>query len=240
MAIPKIIHQVWEGKKEPKIPIRLRILADTWKEKNPSWEYHLWNADEMDELVRTYFPEFLMIYQSFKYDVQRWDAIRYMILYHYGGVYADLDSECFRSIDSIVENYDVFFVQEPKEHVLQGYPFVGNAIMGSASFEKVWLDILGKIQDNVKLYNSNSLKNVYVLQTTGPLMISEVIHSNRNYLNRYVLPLVHTTPVSKQDLVRYLRDGINDFEKKLENVYFAHYFFGSWEKKLSLYKTPYL
>jgi len=111
MAIPKIIHQVWEGKKEPKIPIRLRILADTWKEKNPSWEYHLWNADEMDELVRTYFPEFLMIYQSFKYDVQRWDAIRYMILYHYGGVYADLDSECFRSIDSIVENYDVFFVQ---------------------------------------------------------------------------------------------------------------------------------
>ena len=85
----------------------------------------------MDELVRTYFPEFLMIYQSFKYDVQRWDAIRYMILYHYGGVYADLDSECFRSIDSIVENYDVFFVQEPKEHVLQGYPipFVGNAFV---------------------------------------------------------------------------------------------------------------
>ena len=103
MAIPKIIHQVWEGRTEPCMPTRLQILARTWREQNPDWEYHLWNGEEMDELVEKHFPEYLSMYRSFPYNVQRWDTIRYMILYVYGGVYTDLDTECFKvgSINSI-------------------------------------------------------------------------------------------------------------------------------------------
>ena len=56
MAIPKIIHQVWEGRTEPCMPTRLQILARTWREQNPDWEYHLWNGEEMDELVKKHFP----------------------------------------------------------------------------------------------------------------------------------------------------------------------------------------
>ena len=79
MAIPKIIHQVWEGRTEPCMPTRLQILARTWREQNPDWEYHLWNGEEMDELVEKHFPEYLSMYRSFPYNVQRWDTIRYMI-----------------------------------------------------------------------------------------------------------------------------------------------------------------
>ena len=55
MSIPKIIHQVWEGRTEPFMPVRLQLLARTWQEQNPDWEYHLWNGKEMDELVSVYF-----------------------------------------------------------------------------------------------------------------------------------------------------------------------------------------
>ena len=55
MAIPKIIHQVWEGRTEPCMPTRLQILARTWREQNPDWEYHLWNGEEMDELEKNIF-----------------------------------------------------------------------------------------------------------------------------------------------------------------------------------------
>lgn len=92
--IPPIIHQIWEGKTEPIMPNRLRILAESWKEKKPTWEYHLWSQTEMEQLVKNSFPDFEEIYFNFKYNVQRWDAIRYMILYKYGGFYADLDTEC--------------------------------------------------------------------------------------------------------------------------------------------------
>ena len=64
MAIPKIIHQVWEGRTEPCMPTRLQILARTWREQNPDWEYHLWNGEEMDELVEKHFPEYLSMYSK--------------------------------------------------------------------------------------------------------------------------------------------------------------------------------
>ena len=41
MNIPKIIHQIWIGNKPP--PIN---LMNTWKEKNPDYEYILWNENE--------------------------------------------------------------------------------------------------------------------------------------------------------------------------------------------------
>lgn len=143
MAIPKIIHQVWEGRTEPEMPIRLKILARTWKEKNSDWEYHLWNGEEMDELVETHFPEYLDMYKNFPYNVQRWDTIRYMILYIYGGVYTDLDTECFKPIESLLNNKDLCFGEEPPEHNVYncGNRLIGNAFMASIQNNKGWLYI---------------------------------------------------------------------------------------------------
>lgn len=39
----------------------------------------------MRELVINSFPEYENLYNSLPRDVQRWDIIRYMILYKYGG-----------------------------------------------------------------------------------------------------------------------------------------------------------
>ena len=55
MAIPKIIHQVWRGVQNHVCPPAYEILARTWREQNPDWEYHLWNGEEMDELGRKTF-----------------------------------------------------------------------------------------------------------------------------------------------------------------------------------------
>ena len=118
MAIPKIIHQVWEGRTEPCMPTRLQILARTWREQNPDWEYHLWNGEEMDELVEKHFPEYLSLYRSFSYNVQRWDTIRYMILYVYGGVYTDLDTECFQAYRAIIRRRGDRVREEPPRSII--------------------------------------------------------------------------------------------------------------------------
>jgi len=41
--IPKIIHQVWEGRNGDVPGDLLLRMAATWKKENPSWEYKLWN-----------------------------------------------------------------------------------------------------------------------------------------------------------------------------------------------------
>ena len=42
MSIPKIIHQLWIGSKPAPI-----ILMNTWKDKNPDFEYIFWNEEEI-------------------------------------------------------------------------------------------------------------------------------------------------------------------------------------------------
>lgn len=50
-------------------------------------------------LLQETFPWFLPTFLAYPYQIQRVDAIRYFILYHYGGVYMDLDMGCRRRLD---------------------------------------------------------------------------------------------------------------------------------------------
>ena len=56
------------------------------------------------------------VYNSYPYAVQRWDMIRYLILYEYGGIYADLDYECIDALDSLLENEFCCLASDPEEH----------------------------------------------------------------------------------------------------------------------------
>jgi hypothetical protein len=54
--------------------------------------YHLWNAAEVETLMRTRYPQFWDTYQTVRYPVMRADIARIAILHAYGGLYADLDT----------------------------------------------------------------------------------------------------------------------------------------------------
>lgn len=75
-----------------------------WKEHHPDWGYCFWNKEAIEKFMDGYFPELIPIYNEFRYLVQRRDAIRYLILYHIGGLYVDLDYECLEPIDSLFVN----------------------------------------------------------------------------------------------------------------------------------------
>ena len=226
MAIPKIIHQVWEGRTEPSMPARLQILARTWREKNPEWEYHLWNGEEMDKLVETHFPEYLSIYKSFPYSVQRWDTIRYMILYLYGGVYADLDSECFRPIDELLEGKNMCFGEEPPSNNI--YPEIdlltGNAFMASEPKHEGWLKVLEEIQE--------AMKQEY--PQDGRAIIYKLFPKLQKLGNLQYISYIDVTPVAIRDMRQYIHFGErNVFNEKIKNAYCAHYYFGYWLSQCS-------
>lgn len=232
MSIPKIIHQVWEGRTEPKMPTRLKILARTWQEQNPTWEYHLWNGEEMDKLVETHFPEYLSMYKSFPYNVQRWDTIRYMILYVYGGVYTDLDTECFKPIDPLMENVVMGIGEEPPLPN-DDKTRIGNAFLVSEKGCSAWISILQEILLN---YVDKGSAIATVMGSTGPNMIKRILPSLKMDNEIYEFPYRLVTPVSKYDMYHYIFNKAKDlFHQKIEQAYCAHYFFGSWDKELAFY-----
>ncbi|KAJ3306712.1 hypothetical protein HDV03_004343 [Kappamyces sp. JEL0829] len=91
--IPKIIHQTW---KDSNIPAKWADAQQECRARYSDWEYRLWTDESSREFISDHYPDFLDRYDGYAYPIQRADAIRYFLLYHYGGIYMDLDVGCSR------------------------------------------------------------------------------------------------------------------------------------------------
>jgi mannosyltransferase OCH1-like enzyme len=108
----KIIHQIWIADSEDMMPCNLRILSNTWKKYNPDWDYHLWCSAEVESLLFSDFSDFYLLYKSVFTQRQRLNLAKYMILYLHGGLYVNLDTECFQSISPLFNDSQLFFTNQ--------------------------------------------------------------------------------------------------------------------------------
>ena len=54
-------------------------------------KYHLWNAAEVESLMKKHYPKYWAMYCGARYPIMRCDIGRLAILHCYGGLYSDLD-----------------------------------------------------------------------------------------------------------------------------------------------------
>jgi mannosyltransferase OCH1-like enzyme len=102
--IPAIIHQTW---KTTDLPPDLRANQETWRKQNPDWTYMFWTDADLEPFVAKNYPQLLSLFRRYPHHIQRVDAVRYMILHTYGGIYADLDIICRRPLDPF-RQYEAF------------------------------------------------------------------------------------------------------------------------------------
>ena len=89
------VHQIYGlfGDGKP-MSQRFQDSRDAWSRCAGSMgaRYHLWNAAEVETLMRTRYQQFWDTYQRVRYPVMRADIARIAILHAYGGLCADLDT----------------------------------------------------------------------------------------------------------------------------------------------------
>jgi GT2 family glycosyltransferase len=107
-TIPKIIHQIWIGKK----PAPTKLM-DTWKDKNPDYTYIRWNENEIKN--RNLNLNCLNRINEIEEINGKADIIRWEILYEYGGVFLDADSICIEPIDNVLMSKKCFAGWENEE-----------------------------------------------------------------------------------------------------------------------------
>ena len=97
LKIPRIIHRTFHNRKV--LTQKQKVIMATWEELNPNWK--VVNHDDADclRLVENNYPSYLQLFNSFPKNVERADFFRYLVLYHYGGVYVDIDVECVVPLD---------------------------------------------------------------------------------------------------------------------------------------------
>lgn len=83
--VPPVLHHIALGHNKPHkewVEARQACL-----EYHEGWEAHLWTDENASEFVLEHFPQFKHTWEKYKYPIQRIDALRYMVLYEYGGMY---------------------------------------------------------------------------------------------------------------------------------------------------------
>ena len=93
--VPKII---WQTMKTNRVPLILKDYANTWIENNPEYEYRFYDDDDIINFIKNDFPDYVEAYKKIKYGASKADLWRYLIMYKYGGVYADLDCRCINPL----------------------------------------------------------------------------------------------------------------------------------------------
>jgi mannosyltransferase OCH1-like enzyme len=89
--IEKNIFQTWRTKD---IPQEFKYITEYLKLQNPEYNYYLYDDDDIDNFIKTYYPKYWTSYKMLapEYGAARADFFRYMVIYHYGGVYLDIKS----------------------------------------------------------------------------------------------------------------------------------------------------
>nr|QOI90477.1 hypothetical protein HWQ62_00341 [Pyramimonas orientalis virus] len=79
-------------------------IIDMYLQKNCStMKYKFWNFTSATDFVKKHYPYFLdFMTGKSEFPIIKCDFFRYLLMYHFGGVYTDLDFICIRPFESFI------------------------------------------------------------------------------------------------------------------------------------------
>ena len=164
LLVPRLVHQTW---KTCEVPPRQRSWWDRCARLAPSWSFALWTDVANRAFVAAHFPHLLSMYDGYNVNIKRVDAIRYLLLYHYGGVYMDLDFACVRSLDAVPlrqrKGLATLILQRKSA---KDYEAVSNAFMAAPPRHPFFKFVVDSLP--------GSANARHVLDATGPRFLTKV------------------------------------------------------------------
>jgi hypothetical protein len=240
--IPTIIHQVWHRIREPSaIPAELAPLPGTWRRHHPGWDYRLWTNEDSRRFVAAHYPDLLPVYDSYGYAIQRADAIRYCVLHRFGGVYVDMDIECLRPIDGLLDGHAMVLTREPQVHAryLGLDTLLSNAFMAARPGHPFLAEI---VEDLVRHPRPAALPRD-VFASTGPRMLTR-LHERRSRPDVHITDHRAISPfaASAPGLHHIRAADENALQHKLaciaDGAYAVHYWANTWSPALEDLVNP--
>ncbi|CAL1132277.1 unnamed protein product [Cladocopium goreaui] len=168
--IPKVIHQIWVGPKEPPC-LWLDTFRSDYLEAHPDWSYEIWSDERVAKLPM--FNE--KIYVEEKMWQCKADILRLEFLWHHGGVYVDADmiSVGKKSLNPIVElGKDTGFViaYEPDTKD-KPYSILGNSVIACTPHHPLILMLILYLKQT--FYQKRN--HIEVFAVTGPVMYTKCL-----------------------------------------------------------------
>lgn len=202
--IPKIIHQTAPADTS-KWKKEWFECQESWKKLHPDFEYKMWTDEDLDDFMKTEYPEHYDMYRSYDANIKRIDAVRYFILYTYGGIYADMDYKCQHRFFEELPG-DKVSIAESNHVYDEGFQ---NALMVSPARHSFWENVIHGLPE--------TKHEEYVVACTGPRFLSR--HVKMNITNIHTLDLKNFNPYYEK----------TDSPDNYRNAKTIHLNTGSWQ-----------
>lgn len=159
--IPKIVHQIWLGSP---VPEELKAIMKTWIDLHPGWYYKIWTDDDI-ATAKLFNRE---LYDNSINFGQKSDIARYEILYHIGGVYVDVDTECLQSVDVLHHMFDFYVGIQPLD---SGFLQLGIGVIGAKPKHPILKQLILGMKRNAENSKGAPAK-------TGPVYCTKVFYEH--------------------------------------------------------------
>jgi hypothetical protein len=228
-SYPALLHQVWIGKKRFP-PYKAVDALYSFDRINPDLKKMLWKDEDIHRLLEEYFPELRDIYRDYQYTMQRVNLTKYMTMYAFGGVYADLDVVAYQPLSELWARFPdrgaVFFIEtvltdEQAEKIGQK-----NSIRKRGTEQ----GFLGQVAEDRRRIASY----VFMARPKHPLvgdMLEEAKHRSALRVE-YPYDIMYTsgtdlfTTVVNHRIERY--SDVLVLDRSVADQYFKHICLGSW------------
>lgn len=206
--IPKIIHYCWFGKgKKPEI---VNKCIDSWKKILLDYEIIEWNENNFDINCSEYVKE---AYENKKYAFVS-DYARVYVLYNYGGIYLDTDTEVFKKLDTFLGEESFWGFEEKN--------YIATSTIGAKKGNKlikIFLDFYEGKSFNQASQNLQTSTNVQIVTNIFKDLGFE-LNGHKQSIDEIgiIYPQEYFSPY----------DYINYYDKKTDKTYAMHHFYKSW------------
>lgn len=197
-GVPRLFHQLWKSKE----------LPEKWKDNhigcialNPDFKLILWTDEMIYNFIFFKYQWFYRLFVGYPYHIQRVDVARYFILYHYGGVYLDIDATCkvpFKEVISNMAKVENTLIPSTDIHGVTNSFMVAKS--GTKFFRYVTYELPSYASGPYTL-----IRHTTIIFSTGPMFLSHCVET-----------------FTESDDIHIL--SIPDYDEK----YFTHAKGGSW------------
>lgn len=146
-VVPPILHHIALGKNGDHWRQEWNETVQACLDMHPGWQSYIWTDDAASDFVATRFPGVKDAWDRYPYQVQRIDALRYMVLYEYGGVILDMDLSCRRALGPLRRFSFVAPAANPTGFsigFMMASPhndFVGDIVASLPEYNRQWLGL---------------------------------------------------------------------------------------------------
>lgn len=184
-GIPCIVHHSCEPRRQQWMPI-WHPCYHSWRQHLPWHRHWCWSNHRIRVFVREIFPQYWEFFRNLPLDIMRYDISRCLMLYHYGGIYADMDTFVYRDFTSELDQH-IHVVAHPDGVLASNgeLEFVSNWLMCARPRQQFFLDCVElarwRCGEHLRHLGQRFLQQDLihqVLYLTGPFVVGAVFRAH--------------------------------------------------------------